>query len=152
MTSCRTSVSPRYETGPGPPARTASRCNKGTPPSSVFTNPIQPYPIRSYKRLRNVSTWHRPSRASRYPWEIPPKNATTLVFCHQRESTSLVSINSTTPSKRNGCDRSMPLGTNQPASLRFRGAKGADICTLKAAGGADLLNLVHKVKARPIVP
>lgn len=50
--------------------------------------------------------------------------------------------------KRYRCDRPMPLGVNLGSLTKvLRCAKDDDICTLKAADEADILNLVYEAKS-----
>lgn len=49
--------------------------------------------------------------------------------------------------KRYRCDRPMPLGVNLTSLTKvLKCAKDDDICTLKAADEADVLNLVYEAK------
>jgi len=68
---------------------------------------------------------------------------------------ALVSVKFQAPAfKRYRCDRPMPLGVNLTSLTKvLRCAKDDDICTLKAADEADVLNLVYEAKSecgRPI--
>lgn len=50
--------------------------------------------------------------------------------------------------KRYRCDRPMPLGVNLGSLTKvLKCAKDDDICTLKAADEADILNLVYEAKS-----
>ena len=50
--------------------------------------------------------------------------------------------------KRYRCDRPMPLGVNLTSLTKvLKCAKDDDICTLKAADEADVLNLVYEAKS-----
>ena len=50
--------------------------------------------------------------------------------------------------KRYRCDRPMPLGVNLTSLTKvLKCAKDDDICTLKAADEADLLNLFYKANS-----
>ena len=50
--------------------------------------------------------------------------------------------------KRYRCDRPMPLGVNLTSLNKvLKCAKDDDICTLKAADEADVLNLVYEAKS-----
>ena len=61
---------------------------------------------------------------------------------------ALVSVKFSAPAfKRYRCDRPMPLGVNLAALTKvLKCAKDDDICTLKAADEADVLNLVYEAK------
>ncbi|KAF9474389.1 proliferating cell nuclear antigen [Pholiota conissans] len=61
---------------------------------------------------------------------------------------ALVSVKFSAPAfKRYRCDRPMPLGVNLAALTKvMKCAKDDDICTLKAADEADVLNLVYEAK------
>ena len=51
--------------------------------------------------------------------------------------------------KRYRCDRPMPLGVNLTSLTKvLKCAKDDDICTLKAADEADVLNLVYEAKSQ----
>lgn len=53
--------------------------------------------------------------------------------------------------KRYRCDRPMPLGVNLTSLTKvLKCAKDDDICTLKAADEADVLNLVYEAKSEPL--
>ena len=62
---------------------------------------------------------------------------------------ALVSVKfSATAFKRYRCDRPMPLGVNLTSLNKvLKCAKDDDICTLKAADEADVLNLVYEAKS-----
>ena len=62
---------------------------------------------------------------------------------------ALVSVKFSAPAfKRYRCDRPMPLGVNLTSLTKvLRCAKDDDICTLKAADEADVLNLVYEAKS-----
>ena len=50
--------------------------------------------------------------------------------------------------KRYRCDRPMPLGVNLGSLTKvLKCAKDDDICTLKAADEADVLNLIYEAKS-----
>ncbi|KAJ3483317.1 hypothetical protein NLJ89_g12073 [Agrocybe chaxingu] len=61
---------------------------------------------------------------------------------------ALVSVKFSAPAfKRYRCDRPMPLGVNLTSLTKvLKCAKDDDICTLKAADEADVLNLVYEAK------
>ncbi|KIM35758.1 hypothetical protein M413DRAFT_449595 [Hebeloma cylindrosporum] len=61
---------------------------------------------------------------------------------------ALVSVKFAAPAfKRYRCDRPMPLGVNLTSLTKvLKCAKDDDICTLKAADEADVLNLVYEAK------
>lgn len=53
--------------------------------------------------------------------------------------------------KRYRCDRPMPLGVNLGSLTKvLKCAKDDDICTLKAADEADVLNLIYEAKSAPL--
>lgn len=62
---------------------------------------------------------------------------------------ALVSVKFSAPAfKRYRCDRPMPLGVNLTSLTKvLKCAKDDDICTLKAADEADVLNLVYEAKS-----
>ena len=62
---------------------------------------------------------------------------------------ALVSVKFQAPAfKRYRCDRPMPLGVNLTSLTKvLKCAKDDDICTLKAADEADVLNLVYEAKS-----
>lgn len=62
---------------------------------------------------------------------------------------ALVSVKFAAPAfKRYRCDRPMPLGVNLTSLTKvLKCAKDDDICTLKAADEADVLNLVYEAKS-----
>jgi proliferating cell nuclear antigen len=62
---------------------------------------------------------------------------------------ALVSVKFQAPAfKRYRCDRPIPLGVNLTSLTKvLRCAKDDDICTLKAADEADVLNLVYEAKS-----
>uniref|UniRef100_A0A8H7XNX0 Proliferating cell nuclear antigen PCNA N-terminal domain-containing protein n=1 Tax=Psilocybe cubensis TaxID=181762 RepID=A0A8H7XNX0_PSICU len=62
---------------------------------------------------------------------------------------ALVSVKFGAPGfKRYRCDRPMPLGVNLASLTKvLKCAKDDDICTLKAADEADVLNLVYEAKS-----
>jgi len=64
---------------------------------------------------------------------------------------ALVSVKFSAPAfKRYRCDRPMPLGVNLTSLTKvLKCAKDDDICTLKAADEADVLNLVYEAKSKP---
>ena len=64
---------------------------------------------------------------------------------------ALVSVKFSAPAfKRYRCDRPMPLGVNLTSLTKvLKCAKDDDICTLKAADEADVLNLVYEAKSTP---
>jgi proliferating cell nuclear antigen len=52
--------------------------------------------------------------------------------------------------KRYRCDRPMPLGVNLGSLTKvLKCAKDDDLCTLKAADDADVLNLTYEAKSTP---
>jgi len=63
---------------------------------------------------------------------------------------ALVSVKFSAPAfKRYRCDRPMPLGVNLTSLTKvLKCAKDDDICTLKAADEADVLNLVYEAKSK----
>ena len=62
---------------------------------------------------------------------------------------ALVSVKFQAPAfKRYRCDRPIPLGVNLTSLTKvLKCAKDDDICTLKAADEADVLNLVYEAKS-----
>jgi proliferating cell nuclear antigen len=64
---------------------------------------------------------------------------------------ALVSVKFQAPAfKRYRCDRPIPLGVNLTSLTKvLKCAKDDDICTLKAADEADVLNLVYEAKSKP---
>ena len=66
---------------------------------------------------------------------------------------ALVSVKFGAPAfKRYRCDRPMPLGVNLKSLTKvLKCAKDDDICTLKAADEADVLNLVYEAKSESFV-
>jgi len=67
---------------------------------------------------------------------------------------ALVSVKFAAPAfKRYRCDRPMPLGVNLTSLTKvLKCAKDDDICTLKAADEADVLNLVYEAKSKSSLP
>jgi len=65
---------------------------------------------------------------------------------------ALVSVKfQATAFKRYRCDRPIPLGVNLTSLTKvLKCAKDDDICTLKAADEADVLNLVYEAKSKPL--